>query len=394
MSCKQTGATAPTIDEVEKIAAWADPLFRNLLITQCYHELSAALATRLGPSANWCTFATWASKQAGQTIRGEDLERSLAAVLQTPAVIQPLREVVAAVKRLGARSEPGRIEALAWEMVNPAAALQRAAAAVGEGNRKVFAEIGQEFARFLATRGLDADGDANAIDRFCAALQPGDPPHGQRYLQTAFRHYYQAFFTTDIRERAQLIFLANLDIGFHEQTRLQPEIAASLDAGLPDPREVVTRLLNLVFPDSGWLSLGRWVLPRLRGGLTPLTAALDSLLQNTRQQIRQVITEHLMTIGLPHGVRLRLGRDLDRPFPAALQQITLPELQVRLAALDPTPDSPRDSGAVDWAALPDRLHFIIDMFRSYQESPELFEPPFTPEQLADLRAGRLPAGDL
>ena len=39
--------------------------------------MSSALAARVGPSANWCTFATWASKQADQTIRTEDLARTV-----------------------------------------------------------------------------------------------------------------------------------------------------------------------------------------------------------------------------------------------------------------------------------------------------------------------------
>jgi len=65
-----------------------------------------------------------------------------------------------------------------------------------------------------------------------------------------------------------------------------------------------------------------------------------------------------------------------------------------LEQIDPTPDNLHGSGAVDWANLPDRLHFIADLFRCYQESPDLFEPPFTPDQVAVLKAGGLPGGDL
>ena len=67
----------PTVAEVERIAALPDPVIRNLQITQCYQALSVAMAQRTGLRANWCTFATWASKQAGQTIRKEDLSRML-----------------------------------------------------------------------------------------------------------------------------------------------------------------------------------------------------------------------------------------------------------------------------------------------------------------------------
>jgi hypothetical protein len=63
----------PTVDEIDRIAQHGDAIVRNLEITQCYYEISQCVAARIGASANWCTFATWASKQAGQTIRQEDL---------------------------------------------------------------------------------------------------------------------------------------------------------------------------------------------------------------------------------------------------------------------------------------------------------------------------------
>src|SRR5919197_4823599 len=61
-----------TPEEVARIAARTDPVIRNLQITECYSRLAAAVADGR-PGANWCTFATWASRQAGSTIRGEDL---------------------------------------------------------------------------------------------------------------------------------------------------------------------------------------------------------------------------------------------------------------------------------------------------------------------------------
>ena len=58
--------------DVEPIAAIRSPVLRNLEITHAYSLLAAAVAARSGQGANWCTFATWASRQAGRTIRGED----------------------------------------------------------------------------------------------------------------------------------------------------------------------------------------------------------------------------------------------------------------------------------------------------------------------------------
>jgi hypothetical protein len=69
-------------------------------------------------------------------------------------------------------------------------------------------------------------------------------------------------------------------------------------------------------------------------------------------------------------------------------------LSTLLEQIDPTPDSTTDSGASDWANFPERLHFIADLFRCYQESPDVFEPPFTAEQVAALKAGRMPEGAL
>jgi hypothetical protein len=52
----------------------ADPVRRNLLITQCYHDLSGALFRRLdGGNLNWCSYATWASRTAGRFIRDDEV---------------------------------------------------------------------------------------------------------------------------------------------------------------------------------------------------------------------------------------------------------------------------------------------------------------------------------
>jgi len=66
----------PTIADVERISVISNPVVRNLNITQCYYELSKAMGELIGINPNWCTFAVWASKQAGQSIRREDITRT------------------------------------------------------------------------------------------------------------------------------------------------------------------------------------------------------------------------------------------------------------------------------------------------------------------------------
>ena len=88
----------PTPADVIRIAALADPIARNRQITQAYHDLAVALARRLPGGANWCAVATWASRQAGQSIRGEDLRQALA------RLVRESREALLAAETLEAES--------------------------------------------------------------------------------------------------------------------------------------------------------------------------------------------------------------------------------------------------------------------------------------------------
>jgi hypothetical protein len=389
-------SSPPSVAEVERIAAITDPVVRNLQITQCYAELAAvmtaAVLPRSGPSANWCTFATWASKQAGQTIRQEDLVRRFRQILaDTPSINAAATEVAMTAEQAGAMREAQQVEESLWQVLDPTAPFDRASAAVGRGNKKVFEEIAREFARFYADCLGDARYDAAHIERFCAELRPGDPPEGQEYLRRAFRRYYAALFETDAARCAQLLLLGNIEIGYHEQTRLQPEIAEALDAAVIDPRRLADRVLRALFPYPTWVTR-LWLRYRQwRGRPLLLDAALDRLVDRVRHLAHLVLTEHMMTLTLAGGQYLRLGHDLRADYPPALVKLSEPDLLTLLAQVDPTPDSITATGAVDWGRLADRLHFIVDLFRCYQESPLLCEPPFSAEQVAVIKAGQRPA---
>lgn len=385
----------PSVADVARISALTDPVLRNLQITQCYHELSAVMASRLGLCANWCTFATWASKQAGQTIRKEDLKRTLESALgNSPLVAAAVERTAIAAKQIGAAGDVSGIKRAIWEAIGPGAVIQRTSDAVARGNQKVFEEIGREFARFIAACLQDTTSDTEKLSQFCTELRSGEPPDGQDYLRQAFSHYYQALFEADAQRRVELQLLANLEIGFHEQTRLQPEIAESLDAALLSGEELRDRLLAAIFPADSLLVRLRRFVKRLWGRPTPLDLAINALSAEIRRHLHASITEHLMTLTVAGDVRLRLGADLQREFSASLKHLALADLLALLTRIDPTPDSLRETGAADWADLPERLHFIADLFRCYHEAQELFDPPFTPDQVADMRAGRLPGGRL
>ncbi|MBC7829270.1 MAG: hypothetical protein H7122_16095 [Chitinophagaceae bacterium] len=245
-SVELSPATIPTIDAVEKISVLTDPINRNLQITACYHELSTAFANRTGVVANWCTFATWASKQAGVTIRGEDLQRKIEEVLANEREIQTVLSIISLhSKKLGSGLLQQNMTITALKKLAESAK-ERASDAVARGNKKVFEEIGMEFARFSSTCLQDQEYKQSSIHDFCKMLRPGPPPDGQEWLTKAFTSYYKAFFETDPKAKDELILLANIEIGFHEQTRLQPEIAESLDAANIDPQQIRDHLTELL----------------------------------------------------------------------------------------------------------------------------------------------------
>jgi hypothetical protein len=137
-----------------------------------------------------------------------------------PAISAAEDEVAVALKQFGARQPIAEIQAVVWGPMHPAVALQRTSEAVSCGNLKVFAEIGREIARFEEMCPADAKFAGPAIEGFSEGLRSGEPPDGQAYLIQAFRSYYRSFFESDFKRRAELLLLANIGIGYHEQTRL------------------------------------------------------------------------------------------------------------------------------------------------------------------------------
>jgi hypothetical protein len=379
-----------TLDDARRIAANPDPIIRNFQITQAYHDISTAFARLSGPGANWCSFATWASRQAGQSIRREDLARAFERLLRDEPEAQARAGAVLAASGeiTGAqpRSLGGAIEAL-WDAVNPGSAFQRTSEAVARGNLKVFEEIGAEFARFLALF-ANAHPEERHFDAFFAELRPGEPPNGQRYLANAFRHYRAALQADDERRKSQLLLLANLEIGFHEQTRLQPEILEAMNAPVVHPGEVRRRIIEELFPDRA--SRARYWLARLARRAAPLITARDLFAEELQGVGRRVVTAALMKLTLPRDRIVRLGDPVPDSLPTPLLAIDLPELAQFLEALGPQ----AYHEVTDWSDLPQRIRFIAALFRAYHAAPELFDPPFSSPQAADIRAGRRPSGAL
>jgi len=370
-------------DDVPKIAALGDPVLRNLWITTAYHDLGQGLAHLLGGrDISWSTFATWASKTAGLSIRKDVLTQVLNA---TPHGRLADRAV--------ARFDLARLPGLSHLDLagGVAQAIDDAIAAVSqqiaEGNLKVFRELGPLFARTVATFSAGPPTDAARRDALLASVTSlGDDPEATKNLRDAFVALCAAMTEPDERTRAGRIFYANGLIGLVEQTHLQLNIEGALDAPLQESF-------------ANWLdhTLNRVV--RLR----PLRRAIEAEFQRRLPDIvelwREVVTDRLMTLVTPDGV-LHLGHDVPLPgpgqplFPPDLQALRDPDVTL-YALFDRTNGTGAGCGASDWAELRDRMGYIVNLFRSRQQSASLLTAaPFTEAQWTAMQGGDIPPGPL
>lgn len=363
----------PSVAQVAEVVDTPDPVRRNYRITVGYWQLSRAMRERLPAGANWCAFGIWASRQAGCSIRKEDLERAVATRLRERLEKRPiLREVQRA---LGLPE--GRLVRWVGTISQGLPGIDRAAGALASGNALIFREIGREFSRYLAS-GIAAFGDG---------LRPGGPPGGQDLLRLAFTHYATAERMDDVGVRAQRMFLGNLQIALHEQMAAQPLLREAMDAALldvADARRAVISRVDALVADGPRGHLRSRVVKRL------LNSLADEIAEELRQVVRLVITERMMSIELPSGRTVRLGADVPGAFASSLSAVTDDALREQLTALDSTPNTTIGSGTADWSSLADRMHFLSDFFRCYHDDSSLFDPPFTDAELAAIRVNGLP----
>jgi hypothetical protein len=390
MSAVKFPAAAPTVQEVARIVSTTNRVIRNLEITNGYARLSAAVAARTGQGANWCTFATWASRQAGRTIRGEDLLENLNRHLARRAeFLHPVRSLWRVLLRKGVFQPDTRLGRIVREIHTPFDAFERTSSAVARGNLKVFEEIGREFARYLAECSEHDRPDSVEFTQFLDKLRPGQPPDGQEFLRRAFTRYQQQCFEPRPDARAELAALANLEIGLHEQTRLQPEIREALDAPFVTAQDLRARVLKVIAPDSGF-----WRIV-VRGPVAALVSGIAVALQRSLAAFsREVITECLMVLSLPGELVLSLGQHMEAEIPECLRTPKHTELIEFLARLEPASPGADDCGAKDWSDLSQRMHYISHLFRAFHERADLCSPPFTNAQVSQIVTGTLPDGRL
>jgi hypothetical protein len=364
------------------------PILRNLLITQCYCDLSTGLATALGSeNANWCTFATWASKTAGRFIRNEEVPALLRKQLaESTAFQQSSARLVGSVKDVHDQTKLDSFSIL--DLAE--GVMKDVSGQIRDGNLKVFSELGPLFARFLACfEGNEID--LNAAEKLRASLRVGPSAEdGQSLFNEALGYYIEAAKSSSPVEKAQNMLVANALTGLHEQIRLQSYIAGSLNAPVAD---VLGRLWGKhVTPDAH---------PSLLGRIAAAWDRFGNLVVDEAEKVwDDAATKELMTLAVP-GQTLHLGSRLPpaRPgqplYSQALLRITTEEglkLGETYDVLDPKAEGL--VGASDWTRLSQRMKYIIALFRSRQQVSELLGQPFTDVQRRSLMEYQMPQGAL
>jgi len=424
-----------TYDDWQRIVQLdAQPVLRNLLISQRYYELSAAFTRMLGPAnVTWFTFAAWSSKVVGQYLQNDQLPALLRKWVEEDSSSsgEQLDRLNKQLKSLHADPKHTSLFALDAAV---RCAINDLRMYLALGNTQVFAELAPVFGHFLTLFGEDAAPDLPKLEQYLATLDAGpsepdqvaiDPEThqleligrgGQALLCDALRCYYSAKFENDPKRRAERILLGSANIGLHEQTRLQTYIVGSLSAPI---NEVLIRTTHSALAEH----LGTELLGAR--GYAMIDRLLTPIADHVQLVFRRFATELLMTLKLPDGT-LHLGRDLPSApgqplFPPLLKHIEDPTLAAMLAQYNALAERSEErdclrfleeaaealfarlglgrffalgSGADDWTSLSQRMRYILELFRSRQQNQRLLEPTFTPQQVAEMQAGRIPEGPL
>lgn len=396
MSARQDAASSSefqplTLAEVERILAIKDDTLRNLGVTQGYHQLSHGLARVIGyENANWCTFAVWASRQAGVFVRGD-----------VNKVITALRDD--ALQRAGQTWEEWRREARRkhWKegrvdlktlLLLVVSSFSRA---ISEGNTRVFEDIARTFVPFIELLEQSTGPKDERLAELLSRLsEPPARDGGHDELKRGLRMYWKARHERDPVRRSQRVLHANCLVGYHEQTRLQREITLALNTPIDYLRDDLDQWY--VYGPGARL---RW-LPRTGWAINSLVrrVAMPGVEWMATSIWQRFATRWIMQLALPDEV-LDLGRDIPRlpdrrafPDPLLTGALTGRDADLFAWLSFAFRDTLRGSRATDWASFPERMNTICNLFRSRQQQQALFRAPFTEAQLDAIRRAAVPGG--
>jgi hypothetical protein len=370
-------ASFPALQDIENtVALNADLILRNLKITQDYCALSRAMSAMVGgANVSWCGFASWSSKTIGVSIREADMrQRGLLAITQSRIYQDTIQRVVNLLEAAGVIGI-GPFDGVITQ------ALEDGIDNLKQGNAQVYGEIGALYSRLISALGKDVDLDLTRLVPVIAYLdnKPSEEG-GQQLLRQAAENYYRARFETDPSLKAQLVLLANAQVGKHEQMRLQGCLEEFLGASLEQ------RIVEHAQQQC------RGIVP-LEIAVTPIARAAGKL---AKEEWTKLLTDLALHLSLPGNQTLHLRSDVPPPrgkplYPPELRDLTNPDALAILKEFGADTPNAIGTGATDWSNLVQRMHYILVLFRSRQLESILLSEAFSPAQQSDLAAGRMPS---
>jgi len=371
---KAPASSGGLLAEVDAVAAMADPVARNVRITQLYHDLELAVAQIFGTDdLSWCAYGVWASRQVGEAMQGLPPDH-IRALLDDPDFVDNLAlppDLARWARRLApvARRLPDAVLAKVLDALQP-----HLAEALGRGNHRVFTELAPTFAGFVDLW-REEDGDPDRVEARLGELYQrlGHTTYegGAGYELTLLCDYYvRALRTDDPHQRAQLVYYANLRGAHYEQQRVQGPLEEVTDVILEMPAAFVGR--------SGAVgAVGRMI-----SRVAPRTShrvghTIGAVLGNTTTDLAVRVSTPIDDL----DVGTALAPDPSGTFyPPDLQRLDLPEFDEFLRHPDNWmelgPQPSRQVRVDNWVNYHERMPFIAHVMRMRQQSTALRQPPF------------------
>ena len=359
-----------TKDYIQSIIDSKNLVVRNLQVTQGYYRISSALKKCVSSkNVNWTSFATHASKTAGQALRHE-----LMPGLMKSAMIRMSgydNTYMFFSEGLGS----GDLPLFEDQNTRLGEAFRQVSMLISDGNITVFDELAWPFTSFINTFKDDWGYDTGKLQGFLDEHLVKGPlsEGGQDYLAEAFTAFYNARYETRAKAKAEYVLQGNLLVGLHEQTRLQPQIEQAMAVPLD------------LFSDTS-------------KGNGESKKSFKQQPAMMRKIIAKAFTQMMMSITLPSR-ELKLGETVIAPtgvtsFPSDLITIENPRCLELVRMFETNQDTLSGSGADNWSSLRDRMSFVVDFFRSHQQYKRLWESPFNEQQAPVIESGHFPAGPL
>jgi hypothetical protein len=359
---------------VEEICLLPDDLYRLRWVSYAYHDLSERLAVKLGTNATWPTFARWSAYTISETLRLDRVNPRLEEVLRRhvlPArAVRPLVQIQRKLRSLDDGAMP---------------------TVLALGNRMVFHEVGWTMAHLLSWLEAGSARKPKTWEDYRAGIEPFAPtdffrPAHPEWLRDGVGAYYDAWFENNPAKKAQHVLRGNILIGAYEQWRVDSffEVALDFNPGslvkdlrVTDHEKMVDQMMGIRHAGTRRALRHQW-----------------ALLDWMADAYAAFLTRFVLTWDAPldsdKPTALRLGCDLPARRQSALNANTLEELDEHVerlfATFDRSDGQIQGAGARNWRRYTDRMSFIVNLFRSQQQNPNLqVAPSFKEKRLLELR---------